>query len=139
MKKFVIFGRKVTGGTAEGEALVSKQSLAFTGGIDPFTGKVVEKDFDVFGQNIKDKVLVYPRGKGSTYFSHTAHLCRVYGNVPAAMIVGEMNPFTALASVVLHVPVVGDPFDKDPVASIITGDWIKVDGDKGIIEVTRKE
>ena len=98
----------------------------------------METDYDLFGQNIKNKILVYPHGKGATYFSHTAHLCRLYSSKPKALIVGEMSPFSALASVVMRIPVIGNPFDKDPVEMIATGDWVKVDGDQGLIEVTKK-
>ena len=36
-----------------------------------------------------------------------------------------------------QVPAVTD-LDKDPVEVIETGDWVRVDGDNGIVEVTKK-
>ena len=35
-------GRKIYKGTAEGEAIVTKDGISFYGGVDPDTGKVVE-------------------------------------------------------------------------------------------------
>ncbi len=137
MKSFLIHGRKVTGGVAEGEALVSKQAVSFTGGLDPSTGTLVEKGHDLMNRNIKDKVLVFPRGKGSSYFSHVAQLCRLAGNNPKAMVVKDIDPRTALAAVVMHIPVVSD-LERDPTELIATGDRVKVDGDNGLIEITKR-
>jgi phosphohistidine swiveling domain-containing protein len=39
---------------------------------------------------------------------------------------------------VMQVPTVTD-FDHDPTEVIETGDWVKVDGDKGIVEVIKKK
>ena len=40
-------------------------------------------------------------------------------------------------AVVTHAPSVTD-LDRDPLEVIETGDWVKVDGDRGIVEVTKK-
>ena len=42
-----------------------------------------------------------------------------------------------LGAVVAHTPAVTD-FDQDPLKVIETGDWVKVDADNGIVEVTKK-
>jgi hypothetical protein len=52
-------------------------------------------------------------------------------------VIGEVNPQTAMASVVMKTPAVTG-LDKDPAKVIATGDWVKVDGDDGLIEVTRR-
>ena len=42
MSKIVLRGRKINGGTAEGEALVTKESLGGFGCFDFDTGKVID-------------------------------------------------------------------------------------------------
>ena len=37
----------------------------------------------------------------------------------------------------MRVPALTD-FDRDPLSIIETGDWVKVDADRGIVEITRK-
>jgi len=138
MSKIVLHCRKVAGGTAEGEALVSKQAISWCGGVDPMTGTISERGHELMGQNIKGKVLVFPTGKGSSAFSHSAHVTRVSGSAPAAIIVREINPQTALGTVVMHIPAVAE-LDKDPTEVVASGDWVKVDGDKGIVEVTKRD
>ena len=38
-----------------------------------------------------------------------------------------------------RVATVVDRLDQDPIEVIETGDWVKVDGDRGIVEVTKKQ
>jgi hypothetical protein len=44
----------------------------------------------------------------------------------------------ALGAVVMRVPSVTD-FDRDPLDIIETGDWVIVDGDRGLVEVVKRE
>ena len=38
----------------------------------------------------------------------------------------------------MEVPAITD-FDRDPTEAIETGDFVRVDGDKGIVEVSKKK
>ena len=53
------------------------------------------------------------------------------------MIFKVMTTKMALGAVVTRVPAVTD-LDQDPLEIIKTGDWVKVDGTNGIVEVTHK-
>lgn len=138
MKKIVLHGRKVYGGTGEGEAIVTNQGVAFCAGIDPLTGEVTERGHELRTKSIAGKVLVFPFGKGSSAFSKAAYALWLAGKAPKAWIIGEVNPQTALASVVMHTPAVTE-LDREPTEVIASGDWVKVDGDKGLVEVTKKD
>jgi predicted aconitase with swiveling domain len=48
-----------------------------------------------------------------------------------------MTTKIALGAVVTRVPAMTD-FDRDPLEVIETGDWVKVDADKGVVEVTKR-
>ncbi len=54
------------------------------------------------------------------------------------MIFKDMTTKIALGAVVMHTPAVTD-LDQDPLEVIASGDWVKVDADKGIIEVTKEK
>ena len=43
----------------------------------------------------------------------------------------------ALGAVVMRVPAMTD-LDQDPIEIIKNGDWVKVDADRGIIEISRR-
>ena len=138
MKKIVLKGRKIAGGQAEGEALVSSQSISFGGGIDPYTGDCTERGHPLMNENVKGKILVFPNGKGSATFSPTAHISYFTGNNPKAIIVREINTQVALATVVMHIPGM-TCLDKDPTEVISTGDWVRIDADKGLVEIESKK
>jgi predicted aconitase with swiveling domain len=135
--KIVLRGRKVVGGCAEGEALVTRDTISGWGGIDPMTGTVIETHHPLHGVSFKDKVLVFPGAKGSSGWSAAFHLARIAKAAPKAMVFTVMTTKIALGAVVVRAPSVTD-LDQDPLAVIETGDWVKVDGDRGIVEVTKK-
>jgi predicted aconitase with swiveling domain len=47
-----------------------------------------------------------------------------------------MTTKIALGAVVMRIPTMTD-LDQDPLALIETGDWVKVDADRGIIEIQK--
>ena len=137
LNKIVLRGRKVVGGVAEGEALVTRERISGWGGIDPRTGTIIETRHELRGQSFKGKVLVFPGAKGSSGWSSQFHIARLTGTAPLAMVFNEMTTKIALGAVVTHAPAVTD-LDRDPLEAIATGDWVKVDGDRGIVEVIKR-
>lgn len=134
---FVLHGRCVVPGVAEGEALVTREAISGWGGIDSRTGTIVETRHELRGQSFAGKVLVFPGAKGSSGWSNAFHLTRSLGVAPAAMLFNEMSTKVALGAVVTRAPAVTD-LDRNPVEAIHTGDWVRVDADKGVVEVVRK-
>lgn len=130
-------GRKVVGGYAEGEALVTRDTISGWGGINPMTGTVIETRHELRGQSFKDKILVFPGAKGSSGWSAAFHVTRITGTAPKAMVFNEMTTKIALGAVVMRIPSVTD-LDRDPLELIQTGDWVIVDGDRGIVEIRRR-
>ena len=137
LKKIVLRGRKVVGGVAEGEALVTRDRISGWGGIDPRTGTIIETRHELKGRSFKGKVLVFPGAKGSSGWSAVFHMTRLAGTAPRALLFNEMTTKIALGAVVMRVPSVTD-LDRDPLDVIETGDWVVVDGDAGIVEVRKK-
>ena len=136
MMKIVIHGRKVVGGRAEGEALVTRETIPGWGGVNPVQGVITETRHELRGVSFKDKILV--RGaKGSSGWSAMFHTARLAGTAPKALVFNEMTTKIALGAVVMRVPSVTD-LDRDPLDIIETGDWVTVDGDKGTVEVVKR-
>jgi predicted aconitase with swiveling domain len=133
----ILRGRKVFGGCAEGEALVTRETISGWGGIDPMTGTVIETHHELRGVSFKDKVLVFPGAKGSSGWSNAFHMTRLTGSAPKAMVFNTMTTKIALGAVVMHAPSVTE-LDQDPLSVIETGDWVRVDGDRGVVEVIKK-
>ena len=127
----------MVGGVAEGEALVTRDRISGWGGIDPRSGTIIETRHELRGQSFKGKVLVFPGAKGSSGWSSQFHIARLAGAAPLAMVFNEMTTKMALGAVVTHAPAVTD-LERDPLEVITTGDWVKVDGDRGVVEVTKR-
>lgn len=131
-----LHGRRVVGGRACGEALVTTQTISGWGGINEREGSVIELHHQLYGQTFAGKVLVFPGAKGSSGWSAYFHMCRLNGVAPAAMIFTRMTTKIALGAVVARVPAVTD-LDGNVFELIGTGDLVEVDGDAGTVTVTK--
>jgi predicted aconitase with swiveling domain len=130
----VLTGRKVVGGVAEGEAMVTRETISGWGGIQPMTGTIIESRHELKGQSFAGKVLVFPGAKGSSGWSAMFHTARLAGVAPTALLFNIMTTKAALGAVVLRVPTLTD-FDSDPLDLIETGDWVRIDANQGTVSV----
>jgi predicted aconitase with swiveling domain len=136
-KKIILKGRKVMGGVAEGEALVTKKPLMGWGNVNVKGGYTVERNHPLYEVPFAGKVLVFAEPRGSGGFVSYGRT-RQFGMNPAAFLYKRGNNLTVFAAMNMKVPTVTD-FDQDPTDVIETGDYVRVDGDKGIVEVTKKK
>jgi len=129
---------KIIGGYGEGEALVSHEPVCFYL-TDPKTGTVRERTHELVGKNLANKVLVFPSGIASSVvqidglFKLTSN-----GVAPKAMIVKDVETVLIVSAFIAKVPLV-DRLETDPFEAIRTGDFVRVDAEKGIVTVTRTE
>jgi len=137
MSKMRIKCRMVVPGRATGEAIVSKSRLSFWGGFDPVSGKVTDAKSPLFGQSLKDKVVVLISSKGSSGTSGSLDIAKKLGNAPVAFINSEVDALAALGCVVQEIPFVTD-LEKDPFKVIATGDVVIVDAENGLVEVIKR-
>jgi len=135
--KIVLRGRKVVGGCAEGEAIVTQDTISGWGGINERDGTIIERRHELRGRSFRDKVLVFPGAKGSSGWSAYFHMARLNGVAPRAMVFNKMTTKIALGAVVTRAPAMTD-LDQDPLRVIETGDWVKVDADNGIVEIFKR-
>lgn len=134
---FILQGRKVVGGMAEGEALVTHDTISGWGGINPMSGTIIESRHELRGQSFAGKILVFPGAKGSSGWSAIFHMARLAGKAPAALLFNAMTTKAALGAVVMRIPSMTG-FNQDPLQCISTGDWIRINADRGAVEVWKK-
>ena len=115
-------GRIIYKSKGEGEALVTSMPISFYGGVDPTTGVVIEKGHELQGQSVKDKILVFPQGKGSTVGSYTLYRLKKNHASPAGMINRECETIIAVGAIISEIPCV----DKIDTSKIKTGDRVKI-------------
>jgi predicted aconitase with swiveling domain len=122
-------GRVIKFGTAEGLALVSPEPIGFLGGVDPETGLVVEAGHPLAGECVAGRVLVFPRGKGSTVGSYTLYRMARAGTAPAAIVNAESEAIVAVGAIISDIPMV----DQVDITQIRTGDRVRVDGERVVV------
>ena len=105
----IIKCRKISKGCASGEVLLTQDSLSFLGGVNPDNGEVIDSKHELFGQNIKGKVLVMPSGKGSTVGSYVLYQMAKNLTAPLAVIAIEAEPIIATGAIMAGIPMVDHP------------------------------
>jgi len=91
---------------------------------------VIEKGHELEGQNVKDLILVFPYGKGSTVGSYVIYGLKKNGVAPKAIINKETETIVATGVILAGIPCV----DGIEIEQIKTGDKLKVNADEGIVE-----
>jgi predicted aconitase with swiveling domain len=129
-----LHGRTIYEGVTDGDALVTTQGISFFGGVDPESGVVVERGHELEGQSIAGRVLVFPRGKGSTVGSYTLYRLKHNGTAPAAIINAECETITAVGCIIAEIPCV----DLIDIERIHTGDRVRVDASQGVVEIKKR-
>ena len=124
-------GRTISPGNAEGEAIVTSEPIGFYGGIDIKTGVVIEKGHPLEGRSVKNKILVFPYGKGSTVGSYVIYGIKKNGVAPAGIINKETETIVATGVILAGIPCV----DQIPIEKIKDGDDLVLDADNGTIEI----
>lgn len=123
-------GRTIYQGKVSGEAIVSTMPVSFYGGVDPETGIVVEKGHSLEGQKISGKILVFPKGKGSTVGSYILYRLKKAGLAPKAIINEECETIVAVGAIISEIPCV----DQIKIDKIKNGSFLKVNAGKGEVE-----
>ncbi|MBN2015169.1 MAG: DUF126 domain-containing protein [Candidatus Altiarchaeota archaeon] len=121
-----LIGRVIKDGRVDGTALVSSEPISFFGCVDPETGVVTEKGHVLEGLSIRDSILVFPHGKGSTVGSYALYRLKKNGVAPKAIINQECEPIVAVGAIISDIPCV----DKVDISKIKTGDSLQIEGNK---------
>jgi len=124
-------GRMISPGTAEGVAIVSKEPIGFYGGIDMKTGVVIEKDHPIEGKSVKNKILVFPCGKGSTVGSYVIYGLKKNGVAPVGIVNKETETIVATGAILAGIPCV----DHIDIEKIKEGDKVLLDADNALVTV----
>jgi len=125
-------GRVINGGSVKAEAFVLSVPFSFIGDFDPATGKLTIEGHPLYGKSLANKVLVCPTGKGGTIAPFIAYQALKKGNAPAAILCEKADPLLCESAIAINIPIL-DRFDKNPVASIKTGQSVSIQNDEVII------
>ena len=112
-------------GNAQGKVLKSTNPINFLGAVDKKTGIIRDKKYDIFEKSMKDTVLVFPHGIGSSVGAYTIYSLKSNQSAPIAMICTKADLTVASGCALANIPkivVSNEEFD-----SIQDGNQITID------------
>ncbi|MGO9387368.1 MAG: DUF126 domain-containing protein [Methanobacterium sp.] len=129
--------RKISKGQAQGEVIITRDSISFLGGVDPNTGMIIDPHHELYGRTISGKILVMPSGKGSTVGSYVIYQMHKNNTAPLAIIALEAEPIIATGAIMAAIPMVDQP-NNDIFDLVKDGDLVDLDADACNIKILEK-
>ena len=112
-------------GMAQGTVLKTTNPINFLGAVDKKTGTIRDEKYDIFEKSIKDTILVFPHGIGSSVGAYTIYSLKSNNSAPVAMICTKADLTVASGCALANIPMIvvsNEEFD-----SIQDGNKITVD------------
>ena len=100
MKKILVKGK------VEGIILKSNNPINFLGTVDKKTGIISDQNHDLFEKSIKDSILVFPNGVGSSVGAYTIYSIKSNDSAPLAMICQKADLTVATGCALANIPLV---------------------------------
>jgi predicted aconitase/predicted aconitase with swiveling domain len=93
-------GRSLVAGAAQGALLFADVGLSFWGGVDPYSGEVIDRHHPLSGECLTGRVLAIPSGRGSCTGSSVLMELISNGHAPAALVLAEPDEILTLGVLV---------------------------------------
>ena len=134
MENIKIKFKGILPGKAVGAALVLREPIGFYGDINE-AGYIIAKGNSHAGENISDKILIYPEAKGSSAGCMMLHLLAKCGKNPAGIVnTRHLDPNLVEGAILAGIPVLCYP-ERDPYPFISSGDMVEIDGETGLLSI----
>ena len=121
MKKILVPGK------VQGVVLKSTKPINFLGTVDKKTGIISDKNHDLFEKSIKDTILVFPSGVGSSVGAYTIYSIKSNNTAPLAMICQKADLTVATGCALTNIPLI--IISDEEFSSIENGMKISLDTD----------
>jgi predicted aconitase with swiveling domain len=128
---------RATGAVVEGEALVSSEGFSPRYDLDRWTGEITKPGHRLQGHNIRDKICFFPTAKGGIAAGWAFADIKAKRIAPLAFIFGVTNPVMVQGAVFAGITLT-EGWDPDPATCVQTGDWVRVDPVRKVIDVLRR-
>jgi len=121
--------------TVTGKALVTDVAITYLGYVNADTGVIEETGHPLDGEAVKDTILIYPKGSGSTVAPYVLMGLIYTGVGPKAIVNRDVCPLTLPACSLLDLPY-GHGFETDPCIAINNGDQIEMKRVDGVVTLS---
>ena len=93
-------------GKAKGIIMKSDNPINFLGAVDKKTGIIRDEKYNIFKKSIKDSILVFPHGIGSSVGAYTIYSLKSNNAAPQAMICQKADLTVASGCALANIPFV---------------------------------
>ena len=93
-------------GKINGTVLKSKDSINFLGTVDKKTGIISDKNHDLYDKSLKNSILVFPSGIGSSVGAYTIYSIKSNDAAPLAMICQKPDLTVATGCALANIPLI---------------------------------
>ena len=93
-------------GKAKGKILKTNTPINFLGTVDKKTGIIHDSKHDLYDTPMKDSILVFPNGVGSSVGAYTIYSIKSNGSAPSAMICKKVDLTVASGCALANIPLV---------------------------------
>ena len=114
-------------GKVEGIVLKSNDPINFLGTVDKKTGIISDKNHTLFEKSLKNTILLFPSGIGSSVGAYTIYSIKSNNTAPIAMICKKADHTVATGCALANIPLI--TIDNEEFESIKTGMKISIDTD----------
>ncbi|KAG2474491.1 MAG: Mevalonate 5-phosphate dehydratase- subunit 2 [Nitrosopumilales archaeon] len=123
--------KTIVKGKAKGIILKSYNPINFLGAVDKKTGVIRDENHDLFNKSVKDTILVFPHGVGSSVGAYTIYSLKSNNSAPCAMICQKADLTVASGCALANIPLV--IVTKEEFESLENGKEINIDTDKNLL------
>ena len=98
--------KTIVKGKAKGIVLKTTTPINFLGAVDKKTGLIRDENHDLYQKSIKDVILVFPHGIGSSVGAYTIYSLKSNNSAPIAMICQKADLTTASGCALADIPLI---------------------------------
>jgi predicted aconitase with swiveling domain len=125
------------GEVVEGEAVVSEEGFSPRYDLDRWSGVITRPGHRLEGTSIKGKICFFPTAKGGIAAGWAFYDLKHKGIAPKALVFGVTNPVMVQGAVFAQMTIT-EGWSRTPRECIKTGDWVRVDPGRKVIELLKR-
>jgi predicted aconitase with swiveling domain len=123
------------GAVVEGEAVVSEEGFSPRYDLDRWSGVITKPGHKLEGTQIKDKICFFPTAKGGIAAGWAFYDIKCIA--PKALVFGVTNPVMVQGAVFADMTIT-EGWSRPPGEVIRTGDWVRVDPARRVVELLKR-
>lgn len=135
--EYSLKGKTIVGGMAKGMILLTTQPINFLSSVDHLTGKITDKNHELFGKFMKGSILIFPYSVGSSVGAYSIFALKSNNASPSGIICSVKTDITtASGCAIANIPLLELCKDQVIPEIEILSEGI-IDGSSGSLQIKK--